>query len=279
MPILRWNTDYRATATLGATRTLLQPLFGSSQTTSFHKFCTHTGPGSSLSQILTITILHGAQIEHQFERIRFGRRYSPRSSVDDIMQLKKNVYYGVTWELNRADFVSTMRKASKSYLVVDGLIATVTFAAGITMPGGFIGIEGSHQGSAVLTRNTAFRAFVITDTIAMVQSLSAIFIISLFMPLFFQEKHPRGFSFLVASMALCLTISAMGATVLAFVTGTYAVLMHSLDLAIAACVIGLCFFILTLFLSIGCSRYFRKMWKMVKHLFFGLFFKIKYLCY
>jgi hypothetical protein len=69
MPILRWNTDYRAAATLGATRTLLQPLFGSSQTTSFHKFCTRTGPGSSLSQILTITILHGAQFRDQLREL------------------------------------------------------------------------------------------------------------------------------------------------------------------------------------------------------------------
>jgi hypothetical protein len=135
------------------------------------------------------------------------------------------------------------------------------------MLGGFIGIEGSHQGSAVLTRNTAFRAFVITYTIAMVQSCSAAFI-SLFMPLLFHENDPKDFSFLLASMAFCLTISAMGAMVLAFVTGTYAVLMHSLDLAIATCVIGLCFFIPALFISIGCSHYFRKMWKMVKVLAF-----------
>ena len=258
MPILRWNTDYRATATLGATRTLLQPLFGSSQTTSFHKFYTCTSLGSSLSQILTITILHGAQIReirHQLKRIYLIQ--FRRSSIDDINELRKKAYFRVTWKLNRADFVSMMEKASTVYLVVDGLIATVTFAAGITMPGGFIGIEGSHQGSAILTRNTAFRAFVITDTIAMVQSCSAAFI-SLFMPLLFHEKNPGGFSFLLAVMAFCLTIFAMGATVLAFVTGTYAVLMHSLDLAIATCVIGLCFFIPALFISIRCSYYVKK---------------------
>ena len=278
MPILRWNTDYRATATPGATRTLLQPLFGSSQgsnqTTSFYKFCTLTGLGSSLSQILTITILHGAQLR-EIARTRFGYGYFARfrrSFIDDIIELRKKSPYGVTWELNRADFVTMMCEASNVYLVVDGLIATVTFAAGITMPGGFIGIDGSHQGSAVLTRNTAFRAFVITDTIAMVQSCSAAFI-SLFMPLLFHGKDPGDFSFLLALIAFFQTISAMGATVLAFVLGTYAVLMHSLDLAIATCVIGLSFFIPALFIIIGCSPYFRKMWKMVMDGPFGSFFK------
>ena len=207
-------------------------------------------------------------------RIGFESRYLAQfrgSFIDDIIKLKRKVNYGdTTWELKRADFVSMMNKASNAYMIVDGLIATVTFAAGITMPGGFIGIEGQHRGSAVLTRNTAFRAFVITDTIAMVQSCSAAFI-SLFMPLLFHEKDPGDFSFLLASMAFCLTISAMGATVLAFVTGTYAVLMHSLDLAIATCVIGLCFFIPALLIIIGCSHYFRKMWKMVKGWFSDLF--------
>uniref|UniRef100_A0A2N9HCF6 PGG domain-containing protein n=1 Tax=Fagus sylvatica TaxID=28930 RepID=A0A2N9HCF6_FAGSY len=151
-----------------------------------------------------------------FECGHFGR--FRRSFIDDKIELEKKVYsLPSIWYLKRADFVSMMQNASTVYLVVDGLIATVTFAAGITMPGGFIGIEGPHQGSAVLTRNTAFRAFVITDTIAMVQSCSAAFI-SLFMPLLFHEKDPGDFSFLLASMAFCLTISAMGATVLAFVT-------------------------------------------------------------
>ena len=75
-----------------------------------------------------------------------------------------------------------MKETSQYHLVVDTLIATVTFAAGITMPGGFIGQEGPHPGFVVLTSNTAFKAFIITNTIAMVQSCSAAFI-QLFMPL------------------------------------------------------------------------------------------------
>ena len=155
-------------------------------------------------------------------------------------------------DLVRKDrFVSIMKETSQYHLVVDTLIATVAFTAGITMPGGFKGQEDPHSGSPVLMRNTAFKAFIITNTIAMVQSCSAAFI-HLFMPLLFHEQNLGDFSFLLASMAFCLSISAMGAMVLAFVMGTYAVLMHSWGLALANSVIGLFFFIPVFFVSIGC---------------------------
>ena len=158
------------------------------------------------------------------------------------------------WKDRKDRFVSIMQKATKTHLVVDTLIATVAFTVGITMPGGFIGQEGPHPGSAVLTRNTAFKAFIITNTIAMVQSCFAAFI-QLFMPLLALDKDPGHFSFPLTSLIFCLTISAMGAMVLAFVMGTYAVLMHSWGLAIANSVIGLLFFIPFFFLSIRCSPY------------------------
>nr|XP_023894218.1 ankyrin repeat-containing protein At5g02620-like [Quercus suber] len=170
-----------------------------------------------------------------------------RPLEDDILSKRKD-YVDEKGRLkarkSRKDrFVSSMKEASQYHLVVDTLIATVAFTAGITMPGGFRDHDGPHPGSAVLTGNAAFKAFAITNTIAMVQSCSAAFI-HLFMPLLFHDKNLIGdFSFLLASLAFCLSISAMGAMMLAFVTGTYAVLMHSLNLAIANSVIGLCFFI------------------------------------
>ena len=161
-----------------------------------------------------------------------------------------------------------MKEASQYLLVVDTLIATVAFTAGIAMPGGFRDHNGPHPGSAVLTGNAAFKAFVITNTLAMVQSCSAAFI-HLFMPLLFHDKNLVGdFSFLLASLAFCLCISAMGAMMLAFVTGTYAVLMPSLNLAIANSVIGLCFFIPLFFVSIGCSQYLHEMWSIGLSWFF-----------
>ena len=231
--------------------------------------------GYSLSQILIISVLHVAQflqITRAFSDS--GRRLEIRRRLDDDILSKRKDYVDEwdrlkPWKSRKDRFVSGMKEASQYHLVVDTLIATVAFTAGITMPGGFRDHDGPHPGSAGLTGNAAFKAFVITNTLAMVQSCSAAFI-HLFMPLLFHDKNLIGdFSFLLASLAFCLSISAMGAMMLAFVTGTCAVLMHSLNLAIANSVIGLCFFIPLFFVIFGCSQYLHEMWSIGLSWFFA----------
>ncbi|KAG6391889.1 hypothetical protein SASPL_149653 [Salvia splendens] len=57
-------------------------------------------------------------------------------------------------------------------LVVATLVATVAFAAGFTMPGGYISSEtGTDLGKATLWKDTVFHVFVLCDTIAMYTSL------------------------------------------------------------------------------------------------------------
>ncbi|KAM3702394.1 hypothetical protein ACJW31_04G022900 [Castanea mollissima] len=181
-----------------------------------------------------------------------GEQYiKPKNFLFDLLRWEAEDYN------SRKEFVSIMKETSDTHLVVVTLIATVTFTAGITMPGGYIGQEGPHSGSPVLIRNTAFKAFIITNTIAMVQSCSAAFF-HLFMPLLFHEQNIGNYSFLLASLAFFASISSMGTMMLAFVLGTYAVLMHSWGLAIANSVIGLFFFIPSFFISIGCLNYFLK---------------------
>ncbi|XP_065625286.1 protein ACCELERATED CELL DEATH 6 [Quercus suber] len=166
-----------------------------------------------------------------------GEHYiKPKNFLFGLLQWEEEDYKSC-----RKRFVSVMNKTSQHHMVVDTLIATVTFTAGITMPGGFIQ-EGPHSGSPVLMRNTAFKAFIITNTIAMVQSCSAAFF-HLFMPLLFDEQNPGDFSFLLASLAFFASVSSMGTMMVAFVLGTYAVLMHSWGLAVANSVIGLFYFI------------------------------------
>ncbi|XP_042983165.1 ankyrin repeat-containing protein ITN1-like isoform X1 [Carya illinoinensis] len=130
-------------------------------------------------------------------------------------------------------------KAAQIHLVVATLISTVTFAAGITMPGGFVGVDDHpHPGSAVLRKSVAFKAFIITNALSLMLSTSAVFI-HLFIPLItstylFENRK----SFL--RMAFWFLLSSMAPMVLAFVTGTYAVLAHS-DIAIPTCIICLSF--------------------------------------
>ncbi|CAN6219060.1 unnamed protein product [Urochloa humidicola] len=59
--------------------------------------------------------------------------------------------------------------------IASGLIATVTFAAAFTVPGGFIADDGhpDRPGTALLARRFAFRAFVVSDTVAFLCSIIA----------------------------------------------------------------------------------------------------------
>ncbi|XP_052289764.1 uncharacterized protein LOC102621456 isoform X1 [Citrus sinensis] len=128
-----------------------------------------------------------------------------------------------------------------SHLVVAALIATVAFAAAFTIPGGY----RSENGTAILRRNTAFQAFIVADSIAMVFSLSAVFTHFL-MSFIIEETKDFNEDLLLASV--WFTIFSMGAMVIAFVTGTYAMLVPSLGLAIITCLIGLSFFLLVIWI-------------------------------
>ncbi|XP_034225683.1 protein ACCELERATED CELL DEATH 6-like [Prunus dulcis] len=127
---------------------------------------------------------------------------------------------------------------SEAHLVVAALIATVTFAAGFTIPGGYQSEKGPEQGSAVLSKNVAFKAFVITNTLALCMSS-----FSVLMHLYVSMHTKRKGISAAFDEVLYTTMWALILMVVAFLTGTYAIL--SPGLAITACVIG-CFFFLIL---------------------------------
>ncbi|KAI9194275.1 hypothetical protein LWI28_004663 [Acer negundo] len=68
-----------------------------------------------------------------------------------------------------------MEKARENELVAATVIATGTFAAGFTVPGGFVADKGPDQGAAILTRNTAFREFVTLNTMSIFLYSLAVF--------------------------------------------------------------------------------------------------------
>jgi hypothetical protein len=136
-----------------------------------------------------------------------------------------------------------LSKARESHLVVAALIATVTFAAAFTLPGGY----KSDRGTAILAKNPAFIVFVITDAMSMVLSIVAVFIhfwISLIHGLGMVKRKYIGEDAIIKlfRVATLLTMVGMNTMIIAFIMGTYAVLEPSLKLAISTCLIGLSFF-------------------------------------
>ncbi|XP_052305504.1 uncharacterized protein LOC18110663 isoform X4 [Populus trichocarpa] len=142
-----------------------------------------------------------------------------------------------------------LSKARESHLVVAALIATVTFAAAFTLPGGYKNDQGPNEGTAILAKKAAFIVFVISDAMSMVLSLLAVFIhfmISLIhgFKMVKDEAMDENTTGILFGYAMLLTMIAMGTMIIAFVTGTYAVLEPSLGLAISTCLISLSFFFL-----------------------------------
>uniref|UniRef100_M1C527 PGG domain-containing protein n=1 Tax=Solanum tuberosum TaxID=4113 RepID=M1C527_SOLTU len=122
---------------------------------------------------------------------------------------------------NDTRMIKRIRDAAQTHIVVAALLVTVTFAAGFTLPGGFESDKDSlDKGMAILTKKSAFCAFVVTDAIAFVCSAGAVF--SYFVmaaahgPTIKEELRVLLNIFVVATILQFLSMSAV---VIAFVTG------------------------------------------------------------
>ncbi|KAH0670428.1 hypothetical protein KY289_024921 [Solanum tuberosum] len=113
-------------------------------------------------------------------------------------------------------------KAAQIHLVVAALIMTVTFTAGFTLPGGFDSDRVSpDKGMAILLKSTSFGVFVVTNAIAFTSSAAAVFT---------HFAMGASITYIPGSDAGLMFV-AMSAVVIAFVTGMYATLAHSVGLA------------------------------------------------
>jgi hypothetical protein len=132
--------------------------------------------------------------------------------------------------------LSITERGMEAHIVVAALVATVTFAAAFTMPGGY----KNEKGTAVL-KNAAFAVFVISDAIAMVLSTSALFLHFYWALLGKRGQVEEDIKEYFSDRTTNLIICAIPAMVIAFITGSYAVLAPSLWLAITICFIGAAF--------------------------------------
>ncbi|RVW20269.1 Ankyrin repeat-containing protein [Vitis vinifera] len=150
-------------------------------------------------------------------------------------------------DVEKDESISTTKREGETHLIVAALVATVTFAAGFTLPGGY-----NDNGMAILTKRAAFKAFIVTDTMAVILSVSAVFVY------FFMSVHEdEDYLDKHLIMGFFLTVLSMGAMVVAFMTGLYAVLPLSSGLPIVTCII--CCIVLLAFYFV-----FRQLFKFIK---------------
>ncbi|KAH7534055.1 hypothetical protein FEM48_Zijuj04G0196900 [Ziziphus jujuba var. spinosa] len=128
-----------------------------------------------------------------------------------------------------------LKNISTIHLLVATLIATMTFTAGFTMPGGFEQNESSRKGLALLSDNAYFHLFVITDSLAFYYSSASVF-------LQFCAASEHNYHLLLRFTKVSATliyISSLG-MVVAFTSALHAVMPGSSMLAYYTFVSGIC---------------------------------------
>ncbi|XAR49029.1 hypothetical protein NMG60_11032051 [Bertholletia excelsa] len=158
-----------------------------------------------------------------------SRRWNEDHVQRLLQQTRKDTLHG------RTEWMEKYNNQYTSNVIVASLIATVAFAAGFTVPGGYNGNEGPEQGMAILARKAAFKAFLITDIIALISSTFALF-------LYLYSSHMTLANWNILSYscvyAFLLNNIALAAMVLAIVSGTIAVLQHSHALVVSIYVLS-----------------------------------------
>ncbi|XP_048327627.1 uncharacterized protein LOC112491287 [Ziziphus jujuba] len=128
-----------------------------------------------------------------------------------------------------------LKNISTIHLLVATLIATVTFTAGFTMPGGFEQDQSSRKGLALLSDNTYFHLFVIADSLAFYCSSA-----SVFLQFCAASEHNYHLLLRFTKVSATLTyISSLG-MVVAFTSALHAVMPGSSMLAYYTFVSGIC---------------------------------------
>ncbi|KAM3268584.1 hypothetical protein P3S67_031525 [Capsicum chacoense] len=157
-------------------------------------------------------VLHGHSRGCRLRHCRLGRRN---------FEIKWKKMQKPEDETESKGMLKDIMEATQIHLVVATLLVTVTFAAGFTLPGGFESdLNSSNKGMAILIRETVFRAFVVSDTIAFTCSAGAVFN---YFYIAISATTAKRLKLITVrfKIAILLQSLAMSAVVIAFVTGTF----------------------------------------------------------
>ncbi|KAM3236620.1 hypothetical protein P3L10_016657 [Capsicum annuum] len=160
---------------------------------------------------------------------QFGKRdFEVKRKYEYMLNPNDETGTGVKMQLRENDHdkaikedqtvIEIIMKSAQFHIVVATLIMTITFAAGITLPGGFESDPDSpNKGMAILIRKTTFRAFVVSDAIAFTFSAVSIFIYFIMASVVPKPENEKIIQKLYDNAAICQCLSML-AVVIAFST-------------------------------------------------------------
>ncbi|KAI0527330.1 hypothetical protein KFK09_002930 [Dendrobium nobile] len=143
---------------------------------------------------------------------RFGLRRMDIMMYDDQGSLEE--------ELDRH------RAMTNNLALVAVLIATVTFAAAFTLPGGYNSDDNNQgQGMAILAKKLVFKVFLISNTIAMTSSIFVTFLLIYSSSPDYSSSPERDLRMGVIIIAMRFVQVALGGMLVAFSMGIYVVVV------------------------------------------------------
>ncbi|KAL3714926.1 hypothetical protein ACJRO7_006777 [Eucalyptus globulus] len=130
-------------------------------------------------------------------------------------------------------------------LLLATLVASVTFTAGITLPGGYNAFSDPHPGTATMLHHRLFQLFVLANTLAMYSSILAVLVLLWGLTIDFFNAE---LSYHSASPLLLMALISMSVAFFAAVTGAVSKLTWLASLVLFIAVLYLV--MVTMFLAI-----------------------------
>ncbi|KAL2939956.1 Ankyrin repeat-containing protein NPR4 [Bienertia sinuspersici] len=147
--------------------------------------------------------------------------------------------------------IKAIKKAAESRLVVAALIATVSFTAAFTVPGGLVQNEGKDMGMAIFRDKFEFKVFIVSNAAAFLFSTLAILCYFVLVSAV-SKRSIRIFSL----WGLILNTISLGALIIAFQEAVHLIIFDELSIIVGIFVELLFFYVYyrLVYLAIGSLR-------------------------